>query len=173
MERLTAGSSLSIFSSMVSSSDRGRMRWSYSIMQDLTPGLVSMMPGVFCVVRTGTQTHVPGLSNTVRALDECPGRIASVQQLTCLSGHSSIGATTGTAGVRILAWSHLLLQNLLQLVHADPQIDVQLHRPVLNKHISASTGTRLLCAKLSYRYIPHAVTCSACMPHLQPDPPAE
>ena len=66
MEALTAGSSLSMFSSMVSSSDRGRMRWSYSIMQDLTPGLVSMMPGIFCTVRTGTQIQARGLSSTVR-----------------------------------------------------------------------------------------------------------
>ena len=43
------------------------------------------------------------------------------------------------------AWPHLLLQGLLQLVNPDPQVDVQLHGPILDKDISASTGTCLLC----------------------------
>ena len=68
-----------------------------------------------------------------------------------------------SASCQHLAWPHLLLQDLLQLVHADPQIDVQLHGPILNKHVSASTSTRLLCqAKLSCMQSHAVLACHNC-----------
>lgn len=48
----TEGRALSVASRMDSNLLRGRTRWSYSIMHERTPGLVSTIPGTACSNKT-------------------------------------------------------------------------------------------------------------------------
>ncbi len=64
-------------------------------------------------------------------------REAATILATHLSAKAWYAVCAASAGMRAAVSQHLLLQVLLQLVHAHAQVEVQLHGAVLHKHIPA------------------------------------
>ena len=156
----TEGRAFSVASRMDSSLLRGSTRWSYSIMHERTPGLVSTIPGTACSHITSQPiTFLPpchsNLNNPLFPQGMPPARWREE-----LHRRFRVGASGArkAADCKLLMRTHtryhtrlsreaggkvphLVGQVPFQLVHPYSQIEVQLHWTVLHEHIPASKNS--------------------------------